>query len=166
MRAPHEQMKMPACALLLSLLAAAAALRLPAAQGKARVRPITARADGGGSDDTAGVGFGGDAGAEERGRRRLEELRRRSEAQGFDTTLQGLEQEDEMPVEVPQEFKSKLTLGFAGFLIVGGLVSLLVGGSFYDDSNGNAPTEVAADEPAFGFAPKPTKQPAPESPES
>ena len=59
------------------------------------------------------------------------------------------------------EFKSSLTLGFAGFLIVAGIVSLVLGGSLWEpkgfNEDGSPPNDAT---PAFGFTPKP---PAPNS---
>lgn len=65
-------------------------------------------------------------------------------------------------MEVPQEFKSKITLGFAGFLIAGGVLSLFVGGSIWEPKEGAQPSvEQQQDVPAFGFVPKPKDSPPP-----
>jgi hypothetical protein len=110
--------------------------------------------DGGGSS-MAGLGFGENAAAEARGREALEKLRQGSSERGYDPTLQGLQDRPEdVPVEVPQEFKSTVTLGLAGLLIAGGVVSILAGGSLWEDApaptSDAPPGEVA---PAFGFVP-------------
>ena len=107
-------------------------------------------------EDTSGMGFGNsNAEAEERGRKALEALRAASNEKGYDDTLQGLSaQPEEELVEVPQEFKSQVTLGFAGFLIVGGILSFVVGGSIWEpkgfNEDGSPPAEST---PAFGFVP-------------
>mmetsp|Transcript_15082 Transcript_15082/g.31734 ORF Transcript_15082/g.31734 Transcript_15082/m.31734 type:complete len:168 (+) Transcript_15082:6-509(+) len=109
-------------------------------------------------DDGVGVGFGTSrkyTEEEERGRKALEKLRDASTEKGYDSSLQGLKSEDEDPVEVPEEFKSQVILGFAGFLIVGGVISLLIGGSLWEPSD-SAPVE---DTPAFGFVPKAVPRP-------
>ena len=58
----------------------------------------------------------------------MEELKASSGAKGYDDTLQGLksvtvttEQPPEVDPKELAEFKSSLTLGVAGFLIVGGV---------------------------------------------
>ena len=112
---------------------------------------------------TTGVGFGQqNQMAEERGRKALEALRAAQGEKGYDDSLQGLKpRPGDEPVEVPQEFKSTVTLGFAGFLIIGGIVSLFVGGSLwepkgFDESGAPPPDEVASStqqQPAFGFVP-------------
>lgn len=105
-------------------------------------------------DSTTGKGFG-DAAAEERGRKALEALREASGEKGYDNSLQGLRSpEEEPPVEVPQEFKSTVTLGFAGFLIVFGVISLILGGSLWEPKDFNEDGTPPADNtPAFGFVP-------------
>ena len=85
----------------------------------------------------------------------MEALREATGEKGYDDSLQGLKSpEEEVPVEVPQEFKSTVTLGFAGFLIVGGIISLIVGGSLWEpkgfNEDGTPPPEST---PAFGFVP-------------
>lgn len=138
----------------LACLASSAVALRPAllATRPPRACTIVAQADDEPSD-TAGVGFG-DAGAEERGRRELERMRAASGERGYDYTLQGLQDpnDEQPPAEVPQEFKSTVTLGLAGFLILGGIVSIVVGGALWSDSNEGAPPP-AEDTPAFGFVP-------------
>jgi hypothetical protein len=100
-------------------------------------------------------GFGSNAMAEERGRKALEALREASGEKGYDSSLQGLQRPDEEPpVEVPQEFKSTVTLGFAGFLILVGFISLILGGSLWEpkgfEEDGTPPVDNT---PAFGFVP-------------
>eukprot|EP00316_Scyphosphaera_apsteinii_P022731 CAMPEP_0119331146 /NCGR_PEP_ID=MMETSP1333-20130426/79915_1 /TAXON_ID=418940 /ORGANISM="Scyphosphaera apsteinii, Strain RCC1455" /LENGTH=167 /DNA_ID=CAMNT_0007340673 /DNA_START=74 /DNA_END=577 /DNA_ORIENTATION=- len=102
---------------------------------------------------TAGVGFGQrrDYSEEvERGRKTLDALRQASE-QG--SMLQTPAKDE--PVEVPQEFKSKLILGFAGFLITTGIAFLIIGGSISEpkgfNEEGTPPVDAT---PAFGFVPK------------
>ena len=107
------------------------------------------------ADENAPKGFGSNAGAEERGRKALAALREASGEKGYDDTLQGLKSSgEEPPAEVPQEFKSTVTLGFAGFLITGGILSLILGGSLWEpkgfEEDGSPPTESV---PAFGFVP-------------
>ncbi|KAL3915346.1 MAG: hypothetical protein SGPRY_007261 [Prymnesium sp.] len=108
-------------------------------------------------DQSSGLGFGKPKYDEEvaRGKEALEKLRLASKEAGYDSSLQGLQSDEEAPVEVPQEFKSQITLGFAGFLIVGGVVSLLVGGSIWEAKE-SKPIE---DGPAFGFVPQATSRP-------
>jgi hypothetical protein len=119
-------------------------------------------------DYTAGQGFGkssanSNAAAEERGRKALEALKASAgSAKGYDSSLQGLRgSEPEEPVEVPQEFKDTVVYGFAGFLILGGFISLFVGGSLWEpkgfNEDGTPPSEQVASStqsaPAFGFVP-------------
>jgi len=119
-------------------------------------------------DETSGMGFGSSsspyAAEEARGREALEKLKKASAARGYDPSLQGLKDKVAQPeptTEELQEFKSELTLGLAGFLILGGVVSLLVGGAIWDDT----PRDNAAVEggPAFGFMPQPMEQAPPPS---
>lgn len=142
---------------VLALLAASGAsalslppLRLPRAQ---RCQPHMAASD----EDRAGVGFGRRNYDEEeaRGREALEKLRTASKEKGYDSSLQGLQSTQEEPVEVPKEFKSQVILGLAGFLITGGVISLIVGGSIWEPTD-KAPAE---DTPAFGFVPKAASRP-------
>ena len=60
-----------------------------------------------------------------------------------------------------EQFKSQLTLGFAGFLILGGVVSLLVGGSLWEAKDVNADGTPPESDPAFGFVPKSVNVPPP-----
>ena len=108
----------------------------------------------------AAIVLQGDSDAEERGRAALEAMRAASADKGYDSSLQGLQDRPaEEPIDPKEfaEFKSKLTLGFAGFLIVGGILSLFVGGSLWEpkgfQDDGTPPPE---DVPAFGFVPKPS----------
>ena len=112
----------------------------------------------------AGKGFdkGVNAAAEERGRIALEAIRNAAAQEGVDTSLQTRSgSNDNETVEVPQEFKDKLVYGFAGFLIFGGVISLVAGGSFWEpkgfNEDGSAPSEQVASasqsQPAFGFDP-------------
>ena len=110
-----------------------------------------------GDETTSGVGFGAKSSyddAEERGRKALEALKAASADKGYDSSLQGLQGSEETEVEVPQEFKSTVTLGLAGFLIVAGGISLIVGGNLWEpkgfNEDGAPPPESA---PAFGFVP-------------
>ena len=115
--------------------------------------------------DEAGKGFGAgtsNADAEARGRAELERMRASAgSAKGYDSSLQGLQGGDpEEPVEVPQEFKDTVVYGFAGFLILGGFISLFAGGSLWEpkgfEEDGSAPMEQVVgspQSPAFGFAP-------------
>ena len=89
-------------------------------------------------------------------------MRTASAEKGYDSSLQGLQGADpEEPVEVPQEFKDTVVYGFAGFLILGGFISLFVGGSLWEpkgfENDGSAPMEQVASaqqaSPAFGFVP-------------
>jgi len=156
----------------LILLAASASLssalvlpgRLPNAQ-VLRTRPLLAQEGG---DDRAGVGFGKYEAEEARGREALEKMRAAQADRGYDNSLQGLRDRAEEPEPTPQElekFKSNLTLGFAGFLIVGGIISLFVGGSLWEPKEGaSAPAEDSS--PAFGFVPTPANQPPPPSGEA
>lgn len=114
---------------------------------------------------TAGVGFGSRRyeAEEARGRAALEKLRDASAERGYDSTLQGLSDRPSAPEPTPEElseFKSSLTLGFAGFLIVAGIVSLVLGGSLWEpkgfNEDGSPPNDAT---PAFGFTP--AKPPAP-----
>ena len=96
---------------------------------------------------------------EARGRAALEKLRDASAERGYDSTLQGLSDRPSAPEPTPEElseFKSSLTLGFAGFLIVAGIVSLVLGGSLWEpkgfNEDGSPPNDAT---PAFGFTPKP-----------
>ena len=90
-------------------------------------------------------------------RQALEKLRQASADRGYDTSLQGLQDGPETPEPTPEElekFKGQLTLGLAGFLILGGVVSLFVGGSLWEpkgfNEDGSPPEETS---PAFGFVP-------------
>ena len=122
-------------------------------------------------EDTSGKGFGAPdyAAVEARGRAELERLKAASAERGYDNTLQGLQDPSQpgTPQPTPKElaeFQSQLTLGLAGFLIVGGVISLFIGGSLWEPKGFNEDGTPPADEtPAFGFVPKPMKQkPAPE----
>jgi len=113
--------------------------------------------------ETAGKGFGSTSSryeAEEaRGREALEKLRAASAAKGYDATLQGLQEvaaeEEAAPTpEQLEEFKSNLTLGFAGFLFLGGFVSLFLGGSLWEPSPADSETSPTEASSAFGFVPK------------
>ena len=135
-------------------------------QHVAALRPAVARASVLRMDE-AGKGFGtagtSNADAEARGRAELERMRASAgSAKGYDSSLQGLQGGDpEEPVEVPQEFKDTVIYGFAGFLILGGFISLFAGGSLWEpkgfQEDGSAPMEQVASSqqssPAFGFAP-------------
>ena len=57
--------------------------------------------------------------------------------------LQDSELPEQPPAEVPQEFKSTVTLGFAGFLIVAGIASLAFGGSLWSDGDAAPPASDA-----------------------
>ena len=112
--------------LLLLSTALACALRVTPAVGGTRQRPIgiaractRLQAD----EPEPPRGFGAqreeDVAAAARGREALDQLRAASSERGYDPTLQGLRDSDMMqeelpPAEVPQEFKSTVTLGFAG----------------------------------------------------
>ena len=119
-------------------------------------------------EDTAGKGFGAppryDA-EEARGREALEKLRAATGERGYDSTLQGLQDKPTAPeptAEELEQFKSQITLGLAGFLILGGVISLLIGGSLWEPKGANPDgSPPAADEPAFGFVPKSINQPPP-----
>lgn len=115
---------------------------------RARHRPLLCAED----DSTAGRGFSVNAAAEERGRAALEKLR--AEAEGS-SMPKGFAAESPPAAIDPQEFeqfKSNITLGLAGFLIVAGVISLIVGGSIWEPSDEGAP--AAESEPAFGFVPQ------------
>ena len=122
-----------------------------------------------GDKDTAGTGFGSPrkyVEEEERGRKALEALRAASAEQGYDSSLQGLQSKDgDEPIEVPEEFKSKVILGFAGFLIAGGVAALFAGGSLWEpkgfNEDGTPPPEET---PAFGFVPSAPQAPPPAVP--
>ena len=156
----------------LCLALASSALVLPTAPLLPRSCTITARrilmmAD----DDTSGKGFGTSdryAAEEARGRAALEKMRADQAERGYDSTLQGLQDRVEEPqptAEELNEFKSQLTLGFAGFLILGGIFSLFVGGSIWEQ-NENAPMSGPEEAPAFGFKPSSTERAPPPSGET
>ena len=118
-------------------------------------------ADEGGDSNQGGIGFGTPRSyeaEEERGRKALEALRAASAETGYDTSLQGLQTTDDgEEVEVPQEFKSTVTLGFAGFLILVGVVSLVFGGPVWESNTDSSTAKDAAVEQqstAFGFVPR------------
>ena len=105
--------------------------------------------------------------AEERGRKALEALQASVAEKGYDDSLQGLRSAPaEEPVEVPQEFKDKVVYGFAGFVILGGFISLFLGGSLWEpkgfNEDGSTPSEQVASStqatPAFGFVPTPRER--------
>ena len=119
-----------------------------------RTRTIAMKADKD-TTSTAGRGFGDAssryAAEEARGMAALEKMAADVGERGYDASLQGLQDRDTDPEPTPEElekFKSQLTLGLAGFLILGGVLSLLFGGAIWDDSAKDAP-----DNAAFGFAP-------------
>lgn len=143
---------------LMPLADASAFLRVSTTRPTTRVRASLVAQE----DDGASRGFGRSdeagrkAALEERGRQALESMRAASSDRGYDPTLQGLQDSagEEMPAEVPAEFKSTVTLGAAGFLIAVGIISLVFGGSpFSTEPDEVAPPADAT--PAFGFVPKP-----------
>lgn len=146
-------------ALLLAFLLPAAAFqlpcRVPSRLAIARVRSLAMA-----EDDTAGRGFGTPnyEAEEARGRDALEAMRAAQADRGYDSSLQGLRDkpmEAEPTPEELNEFKSQITLGLAGFLIVGGVLSLFVGGSLWEPKGANEDgTPPAQSEPAFGFVPQ------------
>ena len=165
----------PLALLLLCTVASSAALVIPVAPRvpvrALRACSLVAQAD----DDEDSVGFqpqpGGTkppsyAAEEERGRAYLQQLKEASAERGYDYTLQGLQDRPEDKSTVPEptaeemeKFKSTVTLGLAGFLIVGGVLSLVVGGSLWEPSEDS--TSAADESPAFGFAPKPLAEAPP-----
>ena len=167
----------PLALLLLCTVASSAALVIPVAPRvpvrALRACSLVAQADD--DEDSAGVGFqpqpGGTkppsyAAEEERGRAYLQQLKEASAERGYDYTLQGLQDRPEDKSTVPEptaeemeKFKSTVTLGLAGFLIVGGVLSLVVGGSLWEPSEDS--TSAADESPAFGFAPKPLAEAPP-----
>ena len=145
--------------MLLSAPALLHALIMPAAVSRPHLRVRTSVVLM--KDDTAGQGFGKQTVEEQaaaRGREQLEALRAATAERGYDSTLQGLQDKIEEPAPSPEElqqFKSQITLGLAGFLIVGGVLSLVVGGSLWEPKGFNEDgTPPVDDTPAFGFVPK------------
>eukprot|EP00325_Prymnesiales_sp_UTEX-LB-985_P035082 CAMPEP_0174716500 /NCGR_PEP_ID=MMETSP1094-20130205/24289_1 /TAXON_ID=156173 /ORGANISM="Chrysochromulina brevifilum, Strain UTEX LB 985" /LENGTH=176 /DNA_ID=CAMNT_0015916269 /DNA_START=79 /DNA_END=609 /DNA_ORIENTATION=- len=123
-----------------------------------------------GKEKSGGGGFGDvrtnqQVATEERGRKALEELRAATMERGYDSSLQGLKDraEDE-EIEVPQEFKSTVTLGLAGFLILGGVVALLVGGPLWEAKSGVSEISQGEAGSAFGFVPNPPEHSPAEQP--
>ena len=124
-----EFSSMRSASVVLMLCAPCVAFHLPAA---AAIRPTRCIAplimkEG----NSAGKGFGKLSVEEEaaaRGREQLEALRAATSDRGYDSTLQGLQdklKEPEATAEELEQFKSQITLGLAGFLILGGVLSLV-----------------------------------------
>lgn len=171
----------PLALLLLCTVASSAAFGIPVAPRvplrTLRACSLVAMADD--DKDSAGVGFQPQAGGtkppsyaaeEARGREYLRQIQEASAERGYDYTLPGLQDrpQDDVPeptAEEMEKFKSTVTLGLAGFLILGGVLSFFVGGSLWEPSGDS--TTAADESPAFGFAPKPlTDVPPPDAGQS
>ena len=158
--------------LIVTLAASTQALLLPAAPHRPQMLQARARVVLEEQGKTSGQGFGTPryAAEEERGRAALEALREASAERGYDTSLQGLQDKETPPEPTAEElnkFKSDLTLGFAGFLIIGGVAALFLGGSLWEPKGFNEDgTPPAESMPAFGFAPKETTLEAPQNAEA
>ena len=111
------------------------------------------------ADGDSGKGFAPqvareNADAEARGRKALEKLRAEAAAANAPPPAEVPPEE----VEVPEEFKSDLTLGLAGFLILVGVVSLVVGGPLWESKQFDQDSAPAEAGPAFGFVPTPLEK--------
>lgn len=152
-------MKLPMKLSLVLTFASATALRLPStalpttplrAGRSGRTGLVVAQADG----DSAGKGFGTSTTnkyaetttAEERGAAALAEMRKQA-AEGGPPQVPRAEPEQYIPT---QKEKDTVVYGLAGFLILGGIISLLVGGSLWEATEPAPPSESAG---LFGFSP-------------
>ena len=115
-------------------------------------------------EDTSGKGFGkpsANAEAEARGRKMLEEMRASSSiSDELDSAFDNAAEENIVP-PLAEEGSSPPTLGVAGFLLIAGALSLVVGGPLWEDKGSNDDGSQP-DTPAFGFAPTAMEKMAPE----